>query len=87
MKITTSKGKTFDANWIWGPLRGTNQLMIDMKDGRRISEIAQDFEGVDRIVKTDERRGVEESYTGYTQLEGIVRENATGTVRITMGMP
>ena len=87
MKITTSKGKTFDVNWIWWPLRGTAQLMIDMEDVRTISEIALDFEGVDRIVKTDERRGVEESYTGYTQLVGVIRERTTGTVRNTMEMP
>lgn len=87
MQITTSKGKKLDVNWIWGPLRGTNQLMIDMTDDRTIREIAQDFEGVDKITKTDERRGVEEVYSGYTEIVGIIRERATSTVRITMEMP
>lgn len=88
MTITTSKGKTFDVNWIWGPLRGTNQVMIDLEDARKISEIAQDFEGCASIEKTDIKRdGVKEIYDGYTELVSVVRERATGTVRVTLEKP
>lgn len=88
MKITLSTGKTFEVNYIWGPLRGTNQIMIDMPEGRGVEEVAADFAGVASIVKTDARRpGVEERYEGYTEIASVIRERATGTVRITLERP
>lgn len=88
MTITTSKGKTLDVNWIWGPLRGTNQVMIDFADARKIGEIAQDFEGCETIEKTDAKReGVKEVYAGYTELVSVIRERASGTVRVTLEKP
>lgn len=88
MKITLSTGKEFNVNYIWGPLRGTNQIMIDMPDERGIEEVAADFAGVLWIVKTEERRpGITETYEGYTEIASVIRERATGTVRITLERP
>lgn len=88
MKITLSTGKTFDVDYIWGPLRGTNQIMIEMTDERGLEETAQDFAGVARIERTDEKRtGVKETYEGYTELAGMVRERQTGKTRITLEKP
>lgn len=85
MLIKTSKGNIFNVNWVWGPLMGTRQMMIDMQDTRSVSEIAQDFEGCQTIEKTDERRdGVKEIYEGYTELVSVTLERATGTARITL---
>lgn len=86
MQITTSKGKTFNINWIWGPLRGKNQTMIELKDDRALSEIAADFDGLETITKTDETRGqdVKEIFTGYTNLVTIIRDTAKGTVRLVL---
>ena len=88
MNITTSKGSTFDVNWIWGPLLGTNQIMIDLADARTIKEIAQDFEGCEKIEKTDAKKsGVKEVYEGYTELVSVIRERVSGTVRVTLEKP
>lgn len=88
MEITLSTGKRFDVNYIWGPMRGTDQIMIDMPEARGVAEVAADFEGVASITKTDPRRpGVTETYAGYSEIASIVRERATGTVRITLEKP
>lgn len=88
MQITTSKGMTRDINWIWGPLLGTSQIMIDFADTRSISEIAQEFEGCRTIEKTEPiRSGVKEVFEGYTEIVSVIRERATGTVRVTLEKP
>lgn len=82
MKITTSKGKTLDANWAFGPTSGSGSLMIEIPDNRRMSEIAADFEGNSRIEKTDETKpGVTEIYEGFTELAAIQR-NKNGSVLV-----
>ena len=52
MKITTSKGKTLDVNWAFGPTSESGSLMIELPDNRLLSEIAADFEGNKKIEKT-----------------------------------
>lgn len=80
MKITTSKGKTLDVNWAFGPTSESGSLMIELTDNRLLSEIAADFEGNSRIEKTDETKpGVTEVYEGFTKLAAIQR-NKNGSV-------
>lgn len=82
MKITTSKGKTLDANWAFGPTSESGSLMIEIPDNRRLSEIAADFEGNSRIEKTDKTKpGVTEVYEGFTELSAIQR-NKNGSVLV-----
>lgn len=85
MTITTSKGKTFDINWMWSTNRGGNRLMIEMEDSRSMSDIADDFEGVCTITKTDSKTpGVKEVYEGFTTLVILSRDNADGVIRLTL---
>lgn len=80
MKITTSKGKTLDVNWAFGPTSESESLMIELTDNRLLSEIAADFEGNSKIEKTDETKsGVTEVYEGFTKLATIQR-NKNGSV-------
>nr|DAK69571.1 MAG TPA: hypothetical protein [Caudoviricetes sp.] len=82
MKITTSKGKTLDANWAFGPTSESGSLMIEIPDNRRLSEIAADFEGNSRIEKTDETKpGVTEIYEGFTEL-AVIQRNKNGSVLV-----
>ena len=82
MKITTSKGKTLDANWAFGPTSESGSLMIEIPGNRRLSEIAADFEDNSRIEKTDEAKpGVTEIYEGFTELAAIQR-NKNGSVLV-----
>ena len=80
MKITTSKGKTLNVNWAFGPTSESESLMIELTDNRLLSEIAVDFEGNSKIKKTDETKpGVTEIYDGFTKLAAIQR-NKNGSV-------
>lgn len=83
MKITTSKGKTFDILFISSGASFRGKALIELEDDRTLSEVAEDFEGVDTITKTDELRpGVSEVYSGYTRLISVQRNTETGTVRL-----
>ncbi len=83
MKITTSKGKTFDILFISTGATFANRTLIELDDGRALSEVAADFEGLTTITKTDELRpGVSEVYSGYTRLVSAQRNAETGTVRL-----
>ena len=83
MQITTSKGKTFDIQFIGSPLRNVNRLMIELEDERLISEISADFEGLDTIVKTDSIKPNEKHiYEGFTKLAGIQENEEAGTFRL-----
>lgn len=85
MTIMTSRGKTFEINWIWSTTRGGNRLMIELKENRLFSEIAADFEGVQTFTKMDSKTpNVKEIYEGFTALVGMSKENADGVIRLTL---
>ena len=85
MKIATSKGKTFDIRFIGATLRGGKRMMIELEDSRPLWEIAEEFDGLSTITKTDSARpGVKEIYEGFSRLVGIQRNADNGTVRLTL---
>lgn len=85
MKITTSKGKAFDIEFICSPLSTPEHVIIETNDTRPLSEIAADFEGLESIKKEDDTRGssVYEMYEGFSRLVEIHRY-ADGSVRLTL---
>lgn len=81
MTIRTSSGKTLEINYIWPDSNG--RVMIELKDDRPLAEIAADFEGVKTLTKTDAKKpGIEEVYTGYTNLIAVSRDNYEGVTRL-----
>lgn len=86
MTVTTSKGKTLCINWMWGPVRTTGAVMLEVKDERPLSAIAADFEGCETFKKMDDSKGtaIYEMYEGYTVLSAISRNKRTGGVQITL---
>lgn len=82
MTITTSRGKTFPAEWAWGPVGPQEQLMLQIRDERPLSEIAADFEGCDRIHRQSDLEG-DLDFEGYTALRAIQR-TPEGAVRLTI---
>lgn len=87
MKIETSKGKTFDIEFICSPFRDGSKVIIEMEDARPLAEIAADFDGLKSIKKTGSGRNdkaVYEMYEGFSQLVGIQRDTAAGSVRLTL---
>lgn len=85
MQIITSRGQTFNIQFIGALLRNGNRLMIELKDERPIWEIAEDFDGLSMITKTDDLKpGVKEVFEGFTQLVGIQRNKGNGNVLLTL---
>ena len=82
MILTTSKGKTVDASWAWAPANADGDLMIEYSDARKISEIAEDWEGCANIHRESEAEG-NADYDGYTDIRIIARQR-NGAVQITL---
>lgn len=82
MTLTTSKGKTFDVSWAWAPAGEDGGLMLEYEDGRKLSEIAADWEGCSRIHRESEEEG-NADYDGYTVLRLVSRQKS-GAVQITL---
>ena len=80
MKLTTSSGKTFDVNWIDGPTFTSGDVVLQMEDSRKLSEIAADFEGLENLKRESETQGNKE-WNGYTVLQNMSRQQ-DGTVLI-----
>ena len=70
MKLTTSRGNAYEAITAFGPI-STGELIIRLRDGRPISELAAAFEGCERF--TRESDGSTIDFTGYTELIGLNR--------------
>ena len=85
MTVTTSKGKTFDIDWMWGPAGAHGDLMLEYADTRPMAEIAADFEGVDHFHRESETEG-DRDWDGYTHLRSVVR-SGRGKVQLTLYMP
>ena len=89
MLLTTSKGKTFDISWMWGPVGIEGDLWIQYKDSRPISEIAKDFDDVDIFHRESETEG-DLTFEGYTVIKSIIRPSYRVTpdiVQITLTKP
>lgn len=83
MTITTSRGKTFEAAWA-DTVRTTGDLLIEIEDdGRLLSAIALDFEGLDAVTRTAEGQA-EIQYDGYWVLAGMTRDAVSRSVLITL---
>lgn len=82
MTLTTSKGRTFDVSWAWAPENADGDLMIEYSDNRKISDIAEDWEGCSHIHRESETEG-NKDYEGYTVLRIIARQRS-GSVQITL---
>lgn len=82
MTVTTSKGKTFEINWMWGPVGQNEDLMLEYEDDRPMAEIAADFEGCESFHRESEYED-DKDFTGYTRLRSIVRAGR-GKVQLTL---
>lgn len=82
MKITTDSGKTFDANWAWGPVGARRRVLASLRDGRALSQIAVDLEGAESLTCAEEN-SAEAVYQGFTRLVRIERTD-DGCVEIAL---
>lgn len=85
MTITTSRGKTFPADWAWGPVGPRQELRMAIIDPRPLSEIAADFEGCERFRRQSDTEG-DLDFDGYTRLTGAMRQ-PSGSVQLILARP
>lgn len=82
MTIMTNRGQTFDVNFAYAPT-SKGRCMIELKDSRDVSEIAQDFEGLTKISRKSENEG-DAVYEGYDVLVSVQRNIQDGTALLTL---
>lgn len=71
--VKTSKGKTFQTDWMWGPTTIGKNLMVQLVDERSMYEIIADFEGCVSFETHDDTTGLDETFKGYTEIESVGR--------------
>ena len=86
MRTTTSRGKTFETSRAMVSVRDERILMMDVVDARSVSEVAADFDGVEKLTQEDAQH-VEHVYKGYTLLTAISRNKSDDSKRITLEKP
>ncbi len=67
--ITTDRGKTYEVDYAWAPL-ADGSCLITMQDDRRLSVIAAEFDGLQRIHYADDDSG-EYDLEGYSRLTDL----------------
>ena len=86
MTVTTSRGKTFTINWMWGPVGRDAVLRMEYADDRSTTDIAADFEGIEHFHRESDTEG-DMDWDGYTNLDSIVRDRQYGTVMLAFSQP
>lgn len=86
MTIRLDGGEPRACEYIGDSVTKTGHLFVEIEDARALSVIAAEFEGVQRIdaVRWYDQ---ESAYEGYTELIDIRRNQADGTVRMTLKRP
>lgn len=80
-------GKSYEVEFI-GTVGTSGQIVIELVDERNLSDIAADFEGIAKISRTDTQRPeIVTTYTGYTELIEIRRNQSNENVRLTLKKP
>lgn len=83
-QITTSKGKTYEVDYAWGPLYD-GSCGISIEDNRKLSVIADEFEGLTTIHLVDTDTG-EYDFIGYDVLTEISRAGSKVQMKLIQGV-
>lgn len=70
MLLKTSKGYTYDIDWI--DAVHTGELFMQLKNEQRLPEIAAEFDGLEWLKREDENQG-DKLFEGYSALTMIKR--------------
>lgn len=67
--ITTDRGNTYEVDYAWAPL-ADGSCLITMQDDRRLSVIASEFDGLQKIHFVDDETGAAD-WDGYSRLTDL----------------
>lgn len=79
MLLKTSKGKTYTVDWI--DTINTGTLYMQMRDESALSVIAEEFEGLEWLMRESENQG-NKLFEGYSNLT-MVKQVEPGIVLLT----
>lgn len=82
MTITTSRGKTYKADWIDESTVSGN-VNMQIEDARRLPAIAKEFDGLEWLERSSDAQG-DKRYESYNKLVRI-SEEANGRVWLAVG--
>lgn len=83
MKLTTSRNKEYEADFAGGETFTSGEVVVQMKDERRLSEIAAEFDGLEWM-KAENHNDGDITFEGYQVLRSIMRRK-NGSVILTFG--
>jgi len=83
MVLKTSKGKTYEVDWIDVASLTSGNLFAQLRDDRPLFEIAEEFDGLEWLERESDTQG-NERFEGYNCLVSLSRTAATGAVQLSM---
>lgn len=70
MKLVTSRNKEYEIDWIDGPTITTGQVLLQMRDDRRLPEVAAEFDGLEWMERKSDTQG-DKRWEGWNVLTRI----------------
>lgn len=87
MTLVLDGEKTLEIIWMYYVPGDESRVMLEYTDGRKIEDIAHDFEGVQRMERRSESEG-DMVFEGYSEVEAVIKNrNRLNRVQITMHRP
>ena len=81
MKLKTSKGKTYEVDWIDVASLTSGQLFAQLRDERPLHEIAEEFDGLEWLERESDTQG-DKKFEGFNRLIGLSRTAVNGAVQL-----
>lgn len=78
MTLTTSRGKTYEVEWIDGPTMTSGRVVMRMADSRSLAEIAAELDGLEWMKRADLQQG--DKQWAKTKIDGMYRDGDAVTV-------
>ena len=83
MKLKTSKGKTYEVDWVDVASLTSGNLFAQLRDDRPLHEIAEEFDGLEWLERESDTQG-NKRFEGYNRLTGLSRMAVNGAVQLTL---
>jgi hypothetical protein len=82
MKLKTSKGKTYEVDWVDVASLTSGHLFAQLRDERPLFEIAEEFDGLEWLERKSETQG-DKRFEGFNRLISISRNAVHNAVQLT----
>lgn len=73
MKLKTSTGNEYDIDFAGGPSLTSGQVLVQLRDSRRLSDIVAEFDGLEWMEKLSENEG-NKRFHGYSRVTRATQE-------------